>query len=157
MRRVLRFSIPAGFVAAAATFAGYWIARHATGVSTDEARTAATIVLFCVGLWILALLARPMTKMRVILLVAMGAAFLGALTINGVADFFALDAPPTNVLVGLIVVVGAAGLVLEMGRGRLRRVVQPRTNSGVWLAADVVGVGACDGVRRRATRDTDGG
>jgi cation-transporting ATPase E len=39
VRRVLHFSVPAGFIAAAATFAGYWIARRADGVSPDEART----------------------------------------------------------------------------------------------------------------------
>jgi cation-transporting P-type ATPase E len=89
-------------------------------VSTDEARTAATIVLFCVGLWILALLARPMTNVRVLLLVAMGAAFALALVIPSVRDFFALNAPPGAVVVGIVVVVGAAGLVLELARGRLR-------------------------------------
>ncbi len=120
VRRVVRFSVPAGFVAAAATFVGYWIARRAGGVSTDEARTAATIVLFCVGLWILALLARPMTNVRVMLLVAMGAGFVGALTIAAVRDFFALDSPPRNVFVAIAFVVGAAGLVLELGRKRLR-------------------------------------
>ena len=119
VRRVLRFSAPAGFVAAAATFGGYWFARRA-GVTTDEARTAATIVLFCVGLWILALLARPMTRVRIMLLVAMGAAFAGAVTIGGVRRFFALDAPPGHVVVAIVAVVGAAGLVLELGRGRLR-------------------------------------
>ena len=120
VRRVLRFSVPTGFVAAAATFAGYWIARHAGGVSTHQARTAATIVLFCVGLWILALLARPMTSARVMLLAAMGAAFACAVTITGARHFFALDIPPRAVCIGLAGVVGAAGLVLELGRGRLR-------------------------------------
>ena len=120
VRRVLRFSVPAGFVAAAATFAGYWIARRAGGVSTDEARTAATIVLFCVGLWILALLARPWTNVRLMLLVAMGTAFVGAVMISGVRRFFALDAPPREVFVALALVIGAAGMVLEIGRKRLR-------------------------------------
>ena len=119
VRRVLRFSVPAGFVAAAATFAGYGIARQTGGVTTDQARTAATIVLFCVGLWILALLARPMTNVRVMLLVAMGAAFVAAVTITGIRHFFALDAPPRSVFAALAAIVGAAGLVLEVGRGRL--------------------------------------
>ena len=120
VRRVLHFSVPAGFIAAAATFAGYWIARRADGVSPDEARTAATIVLFCVGLWILALLARPWTNVRIMLLAAMGVAFLGAVMISAVRRFFALDAPPREVFVMLAAVVGVAGLVLELGRNRLR-------------------------------------
>jgi cation-transporting ATPase E len=118
--RVLRFSIPAGFVAAAATFAGYWIARSGE-VSTPEAQTCATIVLFCVGLWILALLARPMTSVRIMLLVAMGVAFAAALSISGIRHFFALNAPPGDVLLSMAVVVGAAGFVLEVGRNRLWR------------------------------------
>jgi EamA domain-containing membrane protein RarD len=120
VRRVLRFSVPAGFIAAAATFGAYWYARRAVGVSADEARTTATIVLFCVGLWILALLARPMTPVRIMLLTAMGAAFIGAVTIGGVRNFFALDPPPRELLVSMAAVVGAAGLILELGRRRLR-------------------------------------
>lgn len=119
--RVLRFSSRAGLVAAAATFAGYAIARNTVGVSVDEARTAATIVLFGVGLWILALLARPMTRVRVLLLVLMGTGFAGAVTISAIRDFFALDAPPRTVLVQVVAVVGAAGLVLELARQRLAR------------------------------------
>jgi cation-transporting ATPase E len=114
--RVLRFAARAGLVAAAATFGGYAIARHASGVSLDESRTAATIVLFGVGLWILAILARPFTPWRVMLLAAMAGAFAGAVTITSVGDFFALDWPPRNVLIAIAAVVAAAGAVLELGR-----------------------------------------
>jgi magnesium-transporting ATPase (P-type) len=120
VRRVLRFSIPAGLVAAAATFAVYAIARRTLGVSLDESRTAATIVLFGVGIWILALLARPWTNVRVMLLAAMGAAFACAIAIGGVRDFFALEVPPRDVLVAIAVVVAAAGGLLEIGRQRLK-------------------------------------
>jgi len=117
--RVLRFSVPAGFVAAVATFAGYWFARSAPGVSADQARTAATIVLFCVGLWILALLARPITNLRVMLLAVMSAAFVCAVSIGGVRNFFALDTPPGKVCVEIAAVIVAAGLILGLGRDRL--------------------------------------
>jgi len=119
--RVLRFSSRAGLVAAAATFAGYAIARNTVGVSVDEARTAATIALFGVGLWILALLARPLTRLRVLLLVLMGTGFAGAVTISAIRDFFALDSPPRTVLVQVVAVIAAAGLVLELARQRLAR------------------------------------
>ena len=49
-----------------------------------------------------------------------GDAFAGALTIAGVRNFFALNFPPGDVFVAIAVVVGAAGLVLELGRKRLR-------------------------------------
>ena len=119
--RVLRFSSRAGLVAAAATFAGYAIARNTVGVSVDEARTAATIALFGVGMWILALLARPLTRMRVLLLVLMGTGFAGAVTISAIRDFFALDSPPRTVLLQVVAVIATAGLVLELARQRLAR------------------------------------
>jgi hypothetical protein len=40
--------------------------------------------------------------------------------ISAVRRFFALDAPPREVFVMLAAVVGVAGLVLELGRNRLR-------------------------------------
>ena len=49
VRRVLRFSARTGFVAAAATSRCTWSLRHTGGVSLDEARTTATIVLLVVG------------------------------------------------------------------------------------------------------------
>ena len=59
--RVLKFAIPCGFVAAAATFSSYGVARSIDGVTLDEARTTATLVLLVVGLWVLNILARPIT------------------------------------------------------------------------------------------------
>src|SRR5436305_3473125 len=57
--RVLRFTIPAGIVAAAAALASYGIARFGHDLSVLESRTTATLVLVAVGLWVLVLQARP--------------------------------------------------------------------------------------------------
>ena len=65
VRRVLRFAAPAGLVAAAATFAGYALARSQDGTSLGEAPTTATIVLLLVGLEILLILARPLTAVGI--------------------------------------------------------------------------------------------
>src|SRR5213078_519261 len=51
--RVLRFAVPAGVVAAAATFGAYAVARRQPDVTLLEARTTATAVLFAIGLWVL--------------------------------------------------------------------------------------------------------
>ena len=59
VRRVVWFAGPAGVVAAAAAFGSYAIARHYDAV--DVSQTAATITLLIVGLWVLNLLARPIT------------------------------------------------------------------------------------------------
>ena len=51
LRRVLRFSIPAGAVAAACTMVVYEVARRSSEVALVEARTVATITLLGLGLY----------------------------------------------------------------------------------------------------------
>ncbi|MFF0834534.1 MULTISPECIES: HAD-IC family P-type ATPase [unclassified Streptomyces] len=92
VRRVMRYAVPGGVVAGVATFATYLLARdHYTGPGSLEAETsAATLTLFLVSMWILAIIARPYTWWRVILVAAMGAAFLLVLVVPALQDFFAL-------------------------------------------------------------------
>ena len=113
--RVLRFASRAGVVAAAATFTAYAFARGTYGVTLDQDRTAATITLMCVGLWILGLLARPYTPARIVLVATMAGCFAAALAIPRVREFFALDIPPLGLdLVIAVIVVVAIG-ILELG------------------------------------------
>ncbi|MEU2550723.1 HAD-IC family P-type ATPase [Streptomyces sp. NPDC013313] len=92
VRRVMRYAVPGGVVAGVATFATYLLARdHYTGPGSLEAETsAATLTLFLVSMWILAIIARPYTWWRIILVAAMGAAFLLVLVVPALQDFFAL-------------------------------------------------------------------
>jgi cation-transporting ATPase E len=113
--RVLRFAVPAGIVAAAATFGAYAIARQVEEVSIDEARTSATIALLIVGLWVLNVLARPITPLRAVLFGGMVGAFLLILFVPELRDFFALDLPPLPELIGVAGVSAAAILLLELG------------------------------------------
>jgi cation-transporting ATPase E len=62
--RVMRFAVPSGLVAGAATFAAYALAINEPNISVSEERTVATIVIAAIGLWILARLARPLTTRR---------------------------------------------------------------------------------------------
>jgi cation-transporting ATPase E len=109
--RVLRFAIPAGLLAAAATMAAYGLAR-AEGVEQIEARTTATITLFIVAMWVLAILARPMTIWRMSLQTAMAGLFLLALFVPWSRHFFALDLAPLQVtLTGIAIAAGASALL----------------------------------------------
>lgn len=92
VRRVMRYAIPSGVIAAAATFATYLIARHAySGPGALDAETsAATLTLFLVSMWVLAIIARPYTWWRVGLVAAMGLCFLVVLAVPWLQDFFAL-------------------------------------------------------------------
>ncbi|WP_406861640.1 HAD-IC family P-type ATPase [Streptomyces sp. HUAS MG47] len=92
VRRVMRYAIPGGVIAAAATFATYLIARsHYSGTGALEAETsAATLTLFLVAMWVLAIVARPYTWWRIALVGAMSGAFLLVLVVPWLQDFFAL-------------------------------------------------------------------
>jgi cation-transporting P-type ATPase E len=114
VRRVLKFSGGSGAIAFAATFVVYAYARKIDDVSLTESRTAAAIALLGVGLWIMVILARPFTPARVVLVAAMAGCFAGALLIPGVADFFALEIPPANLAIVIVLAVIAAGTGLEM-------------------------------------------
>ncbi|MFI1165889.1 HAD-IC family P-type ATPase [Streptomyces sp. NPDC020801] len=92
VRRVMRYSVPGGVVAAVATFVTYLIARHHyTGPDTLDAETsAATLTLFLVSMWVLAIIARPYTWWRVVLVASMGVAFVFVLVVPALQHFFAL-------------------------------------------------------------------
>ncbi|AOR33652.1 magnesium-transporting ATPase [Streptomyces fodineus] len=113
VRRVMRYSIPGGVVAGVATFVTYLIARgHYTGSDRLGAQTsAATLTLFLISMWILAIIARPYTWWRMTLVAAMGVAFLLVLAVPGLQTFFALKLVGVEMpwtAVGIAVVAAAA-------------------------------------------------
>jgi cation-transporting ATPase E len=114
-RRVVAFALPAGTVAAGATFAGYALARGEPGVSLLEARTAATVVLFAVATWVLSILARPWTVWRGALVAASVSSFLVLAAIPRVRTVFALDLPSLVVVLAVIGVAAIASGLLEAG------------------------------------------
>ncbi|MFE0385405.1 HAD-IC family P-type ATPase [Streptomyces bungoensis] len=116
VRRVMRYAVPGGLVAGAATFATYLVARHYyTGAGSLTAETsAATLTLFLVSLWILAIIARPYTWWRVALVAAMAAAFLLVLAVPALRDFFALRLVGLTLPWTAVGVAVAAAAVLEL-------------------------------------------
>ena len=111
VERVARFAIPAGVLASAATFSGYALARTEPGIELIEERTTAVIVLFLVASWVLMILARPLNPQRVGLLAALFAAFIIALSVPGIRQFFELDLPP---LVVIMAAVGVAAVAIGL-------------------------------------------
>ena len=117
VRRVMRYSIPGGVVAAIATFVTYLMARHYyTGEGALDAETsAATLTLFLISMWVLAIIARPYTWWRVALVASMGAAFVVVLVVPALQHFFALKlvgAPMPWIAVGISAVAAVALEVL---------------------------------------------
>ena len=116
IQRVLAFTVPAGIAAAAATLTTYAIARAAPGTTVAAARTAAMLALFAIGLWVLALTARPLSVWRVALIVAAAGA-LGLLFAFPLGRrIFALQFPPAPVALATLGVVVLAILALTLWR-----------------------------------------
>jgi cation-transporting ATPase E len=111
--RVLRFAGPAGVIAAVATFTAYALARSEAGVGLDAARTTATAALFGVGMWVLAILARPSTIQRRLLILSMVAAFVTIIALPTTRLFFDLKVPSALIVFATIGVVAIANLTLE--------------------------------------------
>ena len=108
--RVLRFTLPAGLIIAAATFSAYALAR-ARGLPLAEQRTAATLIALILSLSVLALLANPLTWRRIALLAAALAAFVLLFPVPAIRHFYALALP--HGAIGstlLIAALGAAAL-----------------------------------------------
>lgn len=113
VRRVMRYSIPSGVIAGVTTFVTYLVARqYYSGPGSLGAETsAATLTLFLVTIWVLAIIARPYTWWRIGLVVAMVVAFLLVLAVPWLQNFFALKLVG-SVLPWTAVVIAAAGAVL---------------------------------------------
>ena len=111
LRRVLRFSLPAGAVAGVVTFVLYEVVRRLDGVSLDEARTSATMTLLAIGLVILLLISRPLRPWKVGLAAAMAASYGAAMALPFLREFFELDVPPLGgwLCVVAAVIVGGVG------------------------------------------------
>ena len=111
--RVLRFTAPAGALAAVATFLGYVLARDEAGVTLAQARTTATMVLCWIGFLVLSIIAAPLTRARLALVWSMAGAFILAMVLPSTKVFFALTPPPLLVWLAAF---GIAALVWSFAR-----------------------------------------
>ena len=120
----MRYAVPGGMVAGAAAFVAYLAARHHySGPGALDAETsAATLTLFLISMWVLAIIARPCTWWRVLLVAPMGLGFLVVLAVPWLQDFFALK--PVGVTMpwtAVGIAVAAAGLLELVWRWADRR------------------------------------
>jgi hypothetical protein len=111
--RVARFALPAGALAAIATFLAYAIVRRQPGVSLIQARTAAVMVLTWIGLLVLSIIAAPLDRMRLLLIWSMAALFVIAVMAPATQRFFALESPDDVVWLAAL---GIAAIVWSFAR-----------------------------------------
>jgi len=130
--RIMRFAVPSGIVAAAAAYGVYSAARVIEGDLTI-ARSATTITMVLVGMWILIELVIPLTPSRMALVGAMMAAFALTLIVPFGRTFFDLVIPPLDI----IAVIAAATIVAAIVLHVALRVVDHHEGPWVpWLRTD---------------------
>jgi cation-transporting P-type ATPase E len=120
--RVLRFSIPAGAIATACSFASYWVGRTYVDSTLAEDRTTATISLCIVGLAVLLAVARPLVPWKVGLVAVMAGLFVISLSVPRAREFLALE-PGELQDTFFTLIVSAAGAigVIIIGRHTIPR------------------------------------
>ena len=114
VKRVLKFAVPAGLVAAVAALAAGSTSHFRPWISQAESRTMATLVLTLVGLWILGELARPFNWWKAALVASMALALLIVLEVPQLREFFALDLPSWSIVVEDVGIAAVAMLLLEV-------------------------------------------
>jgi cation-transporting P-type ATPase E len=123
--RVLRFTIPAGAIAAGAALAAYAVARYGHDLNNREIRTTSALVLIAVGLWVLVIQARPFNWWKSLLVASMAGSIAIILAVPFIRDFYAVELPPANVLLEASGIAVVAIILLEIAF-RLSRVVGNR-------------------------------
>jgi len=125
LERVLRFTVPAGAVAAAASLTAFGLAFYVEDLALRQARTSATLVLVAVGLWVLVCLARPFNWWRTLLVAAMAGSVVVIMVVPWLRDFYALRFPDAVVIAEMVVIgalaVGAIELVWQVARRSIAR------------------------------------
>jgi cation-transporting ATPase E len=111
--RVARFAVPAGTLAAIATFLAYTLVKNQAGVTLAQARTTAVMVLTWIGLLVLSIIAAPLDRARLALVWSMAGLFLLALLLPLTQAFFALE-PPDDIL--WLAAFGIAAIVWSFAR-----------------------------------------
>ncbi|MCX6497469.1 MAG: HAD-IC family P-type ATPase [Arthrobacter sp.] len=114
LRRSLWFSVPAGLIVAGSLLVLNGIATLDGTQSTDAVRSASVLTLSIVGLWILAVVSRPLNAGRVGILAVMCAALVVLFNLPVAQDFFILSWPPEGLLVVALAAGGGAGLAVEL-------------------------------------------
>ncbi len=114
VRRVLRLAVPGGIICGTATFVAYALARSDSGTALKADTSVATLTLFIVAIWVLAIVARPYTWWRLLLIGAMSGAFALVLVVPWLSDFFQLQLVGWRDPLTGVAIAAVAGCLLEV-------------------------------------------
>ena len=117
LSRVARFSIPAGTVAAIATWFVYLYARDGADDTIDphqlaDARSGATLTLLGIGLVVLVVVSRPLRVWKIALAAAMGLLYSALMILDRSREYFELTVPDADVWTACALAVSASGILI---------------------------------------------
>ncbi|KRA24250.1 ATPase [Microbacterium sp. Root61] len=122
LRRSLTFAIPAGIIIAI-SLTLYTRGAMALGVEEPQLRTGSTIILAIVGIWVLTVLSRPITRFKGAVIGTMFLGLVGVFTIPFLTTFFQLVDPGEDAAYLVAVVTPLTIGAIEIVRFVHRRVV----------------------------------
>jgi len=113
--RILSFAVPAGVAMSVATFFAYWLALDEPGVSLGAARSTAALVLLLIGLWLVTVIARPLTPWRRALVAAMFGIFLFVLAVGPLRNLFGIVIPHALIWLSAVGIAALTISAMELG------------------------------------------
>lgn len=136
LRRSLSFAIPSGIVVALG-LTWYTLVAHGLGVHEEQLRTGATVILAVVGIWVLAVLARPLNRFKVAVVGVMFILLIAVFSIPLARQFFVLVDPGPELAVALTGITIVMVAAIEVVRLLHRRLVlsPPRKDPSVATSA----------------------
>ena len=118
LKRVVTFALPGGIATALSVLLAAWVLPPVMGwnVTGDAAdlsalRATSAIILFAMGVFVLARVARPLNGWRGVLVAGFAAAGIIGAFIPFVANFFALILPTGTALVATLIALGGAAMI----------------------------------------------
>ena len=117
LSRVVRFAFPGGLAIALSVMLGAWLLPGIMGwdlsraADLGELRSSCTMILFAMGIAVLARVASPLRSWRGVLVALFAAAGVGGIMIPPVASFFALTFPTERMLRALLLAVVASAAI----------------------------------------------
>jgi cation-transporting ATPase E len=124
LRRSLIFAIPAGIIIALG-LTWYTFVANGLGVTEAELRTGSTMILSIVGIWVLAVLSRPLNRYKALIVGAMFVALVIVFTVPLASEFFELVDPGQELATALAGISIVMILAIEIVRFVHRRVAAP--------------------------------
>lgn len=115
VKRVGRFVIPTGVLAAVVIFLSYFLIRH-SGASVDEARTMETVIFCLIGWRVIAAVEKPLRGWRLWLVASMAAILAAVFAMPFARSFFALDLPGWQPILVTAASGAVAWFVVGLGR-----------------------------------------